>query len=151
MEQINTAIAADVGEARFVTFVAAILGPATSQIELLSAGHAPLFLYWLKHDRFDKMEAQGLPLGISPDFLSEPPQVLPFASGDLLILCTDGFFEWANASQELFGSDRLENSVRSNRDKTAAEIISTLYQDVLRFAGGTKQADDLTAIVIKRI
>ncbi|MGB9435992.1 MAG: PP2C family protein-serine/threonine phosphatase [Candidatus Acidiferrum sp.] len=150
MEQINKAISADVGEGRFVTFVAAILGPASSQVELLSAGHAPLFLYWLKHDRFDKMEAQGLPLGISPDFLSEPPQILPFASGDLLVLATDGFFEWANAGEELFGSERLENSIRTNRDKPAAEIISTLYQDVLRFAGGTKQADDLTAIVIKR-
>src|SRR5271169_1824149 len=106
MEQINTAIAADVGEGRFVTFVAAIMGPASSQVELLSAGHAPLFIYWLKHDRFDKMEAQGLPLGISPEFLSEPPQILPFASGDLLVLTTDGFFEWANAAEELFGSTR---------------------------------------------
>ncbi len=151
MEQINTAIAADVGEGRFVTFVAAIMGPASSQVELLSAGHAPLFIYWLKHDRFDKMEAQGLPLGISPEFLSEPPQLLPFASGDLLVLATDGFFEWADASEELFGSERLENSVRANRDKPAAEIISNLYQDVLNFAGGTAQKDDLTAIIIKRL
>ncbi len=151
MEQINTAIAADVGEGRFVTFVAAIMGPASSQVELLSAGHAPLFIYWLKHDRFDKMEAQGLPLGISPEFLSDPPQLLPFASGDLLVLATDGFFEWANASEELFGSERLENSVRTNRDKPAAEIISNLYQDVLNFAGGTSQKDDLTAIIIKRL
>jgi serine phosphatase RsbU (regulator of sigma subunit) len=151
MEQINSAISADIGEGRFVTFVAAIMDPASSQVELLSAGHAPLFLYWLKHDRFDKMEAHALPLGISPDFLSEPPQILPFASGDLLILTTDGFFEWANASEELFGTERLENSVRTNRDKSSAEIIATLYQDVIRFAAGTKQNDDLTAIVIKRL
>jgi serine phosphatase RsbU (regulator of sigma subunit) len=151
MEQVNTAVAADVGEGRFVTFVAAILGPNSSDLELLSAGHAPLFLYWLKHDRFDKMEAQGLPLGISPDFLSEPPQTLQFASGDLLVLATDGFFEWANASEELFGNERLENSVRTSRDKSAAEIISILYEDVLNFAGGTSQKDDLTAIIIKRV
>lgn len=151
MEQVNTAIAADIGEGRFVTFVAGILRPNRPELELLSAGHAPLFLYWLKHDRFDKMEAQGLPLGISPDFLSEAPQILQFASGDLLMLATDGFFEWANASEERFGSERLESSVRASRDKSAAEIISILYQDVLRFAGGTPQKDDLTAIVIKRI
>ena len=151
MEQVNTAIAADIGEGRFVTFVAALLRPNSPELELLSAGHAPLFLYWLKHDRFDKMEAQGLPLGISPDFLSEAPQILQFASGDLLMLATDGFFEWANASEERFGSERLENSVRASRHKSAAEIISILYEDVLRFAGGTPQKDDLTAIVIKRI
>jgi serine phosphatase RsbU (regulator of sigma subunit) len=151
MEQINTAIAADIGEGLFITFVAAVIGPASSEVEVLSAGHAPLFLYWLRHDRFDKMEAQGLPLGISPEFLSEPSQILSFAEGDLLVLTTDGFFEWANASDELFGNERLENSVRTNRAKPAAEIISTLYQDVLRFAGGTMQKDDLTAIVIKRL
>jgi serine phosphatase RsbU (regulator of sigma subunit) len=151
MEQINTAIAADVGEGRFITFVGAIIGPGSSKVELLSAGHAPLFLYWLKHDRFDEMEAQGLPLGILSEFTSEPPQILDFASGDLLVLATDGFFEWANGSEELFGSKRLENSIRANRDKSAAQIISTLYQDVLHFAGGTSQKDDLTAIVIKRI
>jgi serine phosphatase RsbU (regulator of sigma subunit) len=43
MEQVNTAVAADVGEGRFVTFVAAILRPNSSELELLSAGHAPLF------------------------------------------------------------------------------------------------------------
>jgi serine phosphatase RsbU (regulator of sigma subunit) len=151
MKRINTAIAGDVGEGRFVTFVAAIVGPMNAHVELLSAGHAPLFVYWLRHDRFDKMEAQGLPLGISPEFVSDPPVLLPFASGDLLVLTTDGFFEWANSAQELFGSERLENSVRANRDKPAAEIISLLYQDVLNFSGGTSQQDDLTAIVIKRL
>jgi serine phosphatase RsbU (regulator of sigma subunit) len=151
MKRINTAIAADVVEGRFVTFVAAIVGPGNPKIELLSAGQAPLFLYWLKHDRFDKMEAQGLPLGISPEFVSEPPQMLPFTSGDLLVLTTDGFFEWANAAGELFGSERLEKSVRATRDKPPAEIISSLYQDVLNFAGGSSQKDDLTAIVIKRL
>jgi serine phosphatase RsbU (regulator of sigma subunit) len=150
MEQVNTAVAADIGEGRFVTFVAAILGPNSTGVELLSAGHAPLFLYWPKHDRFDKMEAQGLPLGISPHFLSEPPRNLQFAKGDLLMLATDGFFEWANASEELYGSERLENCVRASRDKSSAEIISILYEDVIRFAGGTSQKDDLTAIVIKR-
>lgn len=150
MEQVNIAVAADVGDGRFVTFVGAILRPGSSKVELLSAGHAPLFLYWFKHDRFDKMGAQGLPLGISSDFHSEPPQELQFAAGDLLLLATDGFFEWANAAEELYGSERLENRVRASRDKPAAEIISTLYEDVLQFAGGTSQKDDLTAIVIKR-
>ena len=31
------------------------------------------------------------------------------------------------------------------------EIIAELYQAVLAFANGTKQKDDLTAVIIKRI
>jgi serine phosphatase RsbU (regulator of sigma subunit) len=151
MERINSAIAGDVGAGRFVTFVAAILGSGNAQVELLSAGHAPLFLYWLRQDRFDKMEAHGPPLGISAELLSDPPQILPFERGDLLVLATDGFFEWENAAEEQFGSERLESSVRANRHQSAAAIIASLYEDVLRFAGGTSQKDDLTAIVIKRL
>jgi len=151
MEEINTAVAADVKEGRFITFVAAIVGPEDSTIELLSAGHAPLFLYCIRHDRFDVMEAQGLPLGISDAFMSDPPHRMEFDPGDLLVLATDGFFEWANTQGERFGTERLEKSVRETSKKPAAEIISTLYQNVLSFSGGTKQMDDLTAIVLKRV
>jgi len=150
MEEINSAVAADVREGRFITFVAAIFGPESSTVELLSAGHAPLFLYTLKSDRFDLMEANGLPLGISDAFASDPPYCLQLASGDLLLLATDGFFEWANAGQERFGTERLAQTIRAAREKSAAGIISDLHQEVLRFAAGTKQMDDLTAIVLKR-
>jgi len=150
MEEINSAVAADVREGRFITFVAAIFGPDNCTVELLSAGHAPLFLYRRKNDSFEMMEAHGLPLGISDAFLSDPPHSLELASGDLLLLATDGFFEWENSREEQFGHDRLAQTIRAAREKSAAEIISILHQDVLQFAGGTKQMDDLTAIVLKR-
>jgi len=151
MEEINSAVAADVREGRFITFVAAIFGPGSPTVELLSAGQAPLFLYTMKNDRFDVMEANGLPLGISDDFLSDPPYTLEMASGDLLLLATDGFFEWENVHEEQFGHERLGQTIRAARGKSAAEIIANLHQEVLRFAGGTKQMDDLTAIVLKRV
>jgi len=151
MEEINSAVAADVREGRFITFVAAIFGPDSPAVELLSAGHAPLFLYTVKNDRFDLMEAHGLPLGISDAFASDPPYSLELASGDLLLLATDGFFEWANAREERFGTQRLGQTVRAAHEKSAAEIIASLHQEVLRFASGTKQMDDLTAIVLKRL
>jgi serine phosphatase RsbU (regulator of sigma subunit) len=97
------------------------------------------------------MEAHGLPLGISDAFLSDPPHTLEMAPGDLLLLATDGFFEWENALEEQFGHDRLAQTIRAARDQSAAEIISSMHQEVLKFAAGTKQMDDLTAIVLKRV
>jgi len=150
MEQVNAALSKDVGPGRFVTFVAVLCTPGSSRVELLSAGHGPLFLYLLRDDSFDAMPAQGLPLGLMPVLASDPPKTLDLEPGDLLVLTTDGFFEWANAQDEQFGIQRLEETVRASRKKTPAEIISDLHKAVIAFSGGTKQDDDLTAVVIKR-
>ena len=150
MERINASLATDMIEGRFVTFVVALCSPGSSRVELLSAGHGPLFVYFLKEDRFDALDAQGLPLGISPSLMSEAPVNLELNPGDMLVLATDGFYEWANARGEQFGAERLEKTIRESREKPAMEIISTLYQAVIEFSGGTTQADDLTAVVIKR-
>jgi len=150
MEQINNALAGDTGEGQFVTFVTAVCTPGCSHVEMLSAGHGPLFLYVLKEDRFEEMGAQAPPLGIMADFVSEPPQTLDLSPGDLLVLATDGFFEWANPQAELFGPKRLEHAIRTSRLKHPSKIISDLYQAVIEFSGGTKQQDDLTAVIIKR-
>jgi serine phosphatase RsbU (regulator of sigma subunit) len=150
MEQINAALADDIGEGRFVTFVAAVCAPGSPRVELLSAGHGPLFLYALKEDSFEEMGAQGLPLGIVATLVSEPPQILELNRGDLLVLATDGFFEWANSQGELFGPKRLEEVIRASKEMQPKEIISALYQATIAFSGGTKQQDDLTAVIIKR-
>ena len=96
------------------------------------------------------MDAQGLPLGISESFDSDPPLCLDLEHGDMLVLATDGFFEWANAQGEQFGSARMEQNIRESRERPPSEIISNLYRAVLEFSGGTEQKDDLTAIIIKR-
>jgi serine phosphatase RsbU (regulator of sigma subunit) len=90
-------------------------------------------------------------MGILPSLQSDPPSHLHLRSGDLVLLATDGFFEWENAVGEQFGIGRLEDVVRRFRDSTPNEIIAKLYQAVVNFSNGTKQQDDLTAVIIKRI
>jgi serine phosphatase RsbU (regulator of sigma subunit) len=150
MEQLNAELIGDIGEGRFVTFVVAICVPGCPRVELLSAGHGPLFVYLLSEDRVEEIGAQGLPLGILSQFVSDPPKLLELNKGDLLVLATDGFFEWTNGEGEQFGLKRVEDTIRKSKDKRPSELIATLYAAVLAFSGGTKQQDDLTAVVIKR-
>jgi serine phosphatase RsbU (regulator of sigma subunit) len=151
LERINQDLGADLTSGRFVTFVAAICCPGCPDVEMLSAGHGPIFVYSHPEDRFRKMSAQALPFGILPSFRSDPPEHLHLDSGDLVLLATDGFFEWENDQGEQFGVLRMEESIRSSRDLAPAEIIMRLYEKVNAFSNGTKQQDDLTAVVIKRL
>jgi serine phosphatase RsbU (regulator of sigma subunit) len=150
MEQLNAALNRDIGEGRFVTLVAVVCVPGCPRVELLSAGHGPLFIYVFSQDRFELIGAQGIPLGISSQFVSDPPEILELNSGDVLVLATDGFFEWTNREGEQFGVKRLQETIRESKEKRPSELISTLYGAVLTFSDGIKQQDDLTAVVIKR-
>ena len=68
----------------------------------------------------------------------------------MVVLVTDGFFEWENPDGEQFGLDRLDEAIRQARDLPAREIIPAMYSAVLKFADGTAQGDDLTAVIVKR-
>ncbi len=74
-----------------------------------------------------------------------------FGHGDVMVLTTDGFFEWANAAGEQFGTKRLVEFVQNNDDLSPSELITRLHEAVLAHAAGTSQADDLTALVIKKL
>ena len=109
-----------------------------------------LFIYLVREDRMESLGAQGLPLGIMPDLSSDPPHFVDLSSGDLLVLVTDGLWEWENVEGEQFGARRLEQIIRETRNRPPQEAIQALYKGVLEFSGGTKQQDDLTIVIIKR-
>ncbi len=79
-----------------------------------------------------------------------PAQNLTLSQGDMVILMTDGFFEWADAADEEFGVARLEAAVRSARTLPPGQIIKRMYHAVTDHVGDVPQADDLTAVIIKR-
>ena len=150
LKNINQAFAEDLTPERFATFVAAVCEEGNDQLELLSAGHAPIFVYSSDNQSFRLMDAQAPPLGILPDLWDAVPVKLCMKPGDIVLLITDGFFEWENSAGEQFGTERLAAAVRQFSDREPEVIIAELYDAVLNFAQGTPQQDDLTAVLIKR-
>jgi phosphoserine phosphatase len=73
------------------------------------------------------------------------------AEGDVLVLLTDGFFEWAREDGEAFGEERVGELIRRMHAAPAAEMIDAFYRAVLDFSNGTRQGDDLTAVIVKRV
>ena len=70
--------------------------------------------------------------------------------GDFLIFHTDGLIEALNTEEEMYGTERLNESVSKIPDHfTAAEVIQSLVEDVHNFVGEAEQYDDLTIVVIK--
>ncbi len=150
LDRLNRLLADDLSANRFVTFALVFLDPTTSEVEVLSAGHGPIL--WYKHDTYEieNLEAQGIPLGMIAGVSYEKALVRRLAPNDMIVLVTDGFYEWENPNGEEFGLDRLESVILQSHDGSAEEVISELRCSVEDFCQGTEQKDDLTAVVLKR-
>ena len=145
----NTLLDADL-DGRFVTCFLGLLDPATDKLTYASAGHGPMLFYKAADDEFTEVSATGLPLGIMGESDYSETMDFDFAPGDLAVITTDGFFEAAAPDGEDFGTERMKDLLRTHRDRSAAEMIAVLYEEVTKFVGDQPQADDLTAVIIKK-
>jgi serine phosphatase RsbU (regulator of sigma subunit) len=151
LQHINQFFGEDLPAGSFATFVAAVCSGDSGRVEMLSAGHGPLFIYSSARDAFEQFSAQSIPLGLLPDLNSDSPLIFNLEPGDMIVLATDGFFEWENTNGDEFGVVRLTDIIRSSRHLPPEQIIAELYSAVKTFSNGSRQIDDLTAVVIKRV
>jgi serine phosphatase RsbU (regulator of sigma subunit) len=150
LENLNGLLAGDLSANRFVTFAVVFLEPVSGNVRVLSAGHGPIL--WYKHatEKIENLEAHGIPLGMIAGVKYSHGTEGFLAAGDILALATDGFYEWTDPDGEEFGLARLEAVIRDSRDLTSNQIIENMRSAVVSFCRGTKQQDDLTAVILKR-
>jgi serine phosphatase RsbU (regulator of sigma subunit) len=150
MERINYLLRDDLPSDRFITLAIAMLQDSGA-VQLLSAGHGPTFLYRAATGEVSLFSGDGLPLGVNPDEEYGPTSTFDMKTGDVLVLMTDGFFEWPRAGDgQQFGILRCTESIRMSAKADAQSILRSLDAAVQSFVGGSKQMDDVTAVVIKR-
>jgi sigma-B regulation protein RsbU (phosphoserine phosphatase) len=85
---------------------------------------------------------------LNPDYQEA---VFRVASGDVLLLQTDGIVEAQNQAKEFYGEERVQSLLRSLtvESLTSREIRDALLADVHRFVGAASQHDDMTVVVVK--
>jgi sigma-B regulation protein RsbU (phosphoserine phosphatase) len=91
---------------------------------------------------------KGMALGVveNAPYLSETLVLQP---GDVLFTYTDGVTEAMNPRGELFSESRLQESLLGMKNRTIQEMTEGLMQQVLTFADGSDQSDDITMMLFK--
>ena len=145
-EEANDALCEGNSSNTFVTVWAGELNVRTGHVSYVNAGHNPPIVR----------------LGGKVEYLRSRPslvlgamagaryrvQELQLEPGDAIYLYTDGIVEQHNAAGELFGDDRLIETV-SGCAKRRDGLLSTVIDDVRRHAAGAEQADDCTQLVLR--
>ena len=69
--------------------------------------------------------------------------------GDSFFVYTDGVTEATSSEKELFGTDRMLESLNKAPDAEPDEILATVMGDIQRFMDGEDQFDDITMLCLK--
>jgi serine phosphatase RsbU (regulator of sigma subunit) len=89
-------------------------------------------------------------MGLMPLPKAVRPIELDLAPGDVLVLATDGIFEYEDAAAVAYGRARLEAVVREHRHAPIAALSGQLLASVAAFAKGAPQLDDMTTVLLRR-
>ncbi|MCC6625205.1 MAG: protein kinase [Deltaproteobacteria bacterium] len=132
----------------FAVFSYAVLDPEDMTLRVATAGFRPSGILRAGKDEFEVIETPGLGLGIieGADYDSVEVGLKP---DDIVVFTSMGVVKTTDRSGEALGQERLDATIRANRDKTADEIRDALKSRILRYSGGVAQADDMTICVLK--
>ena len=145
-EAINSELLKDNTEAMSVTMLLGVIDLSTGEIELACAGHEdPLQLD--SDGNMTRVRLEGGPPFCIAEF-SYPLEKLKLKPGETLVLVTDGVTEAQNASNALFGRDRILSG-RGEWARSATAICEAIRDEVRTFEEGTDATDDLTVMAIR--
>lgn len=123
--------------------------PATGDCIYVNAGHCDGIVLRAGGD-VQMLPTTGLPIGLFPKRPFEE-SAFNLASGDTLLLYSDGVSEANDKDHNEFNVERVVASLRAATACPCEQILDCLIENIDAFAGGAPQFDDITAMVVKRL
>ena len=140
--KLNAFVCGNVAPGKFITFFYGILDGRKKTLTYESAGHCPGILVHAG-GQTELLPGQGGVLGVQPEWTYRD-FTIRVASGDRLLLYTDGVSEAANKQAEEFGYQRIAAAAASAQS-SAGDCQRSVMEEVMKFCGG-EFGDDVTLI-----
>jgi phosphoserine phosphatase RsbU/P len=148
--QVNNQLADWLADDRFITAFIGLLDPRTHRLRYHSAGQAPILHFQAAAGDCALYKPTSFPLGAMRLASLRPAVDLDMAPGDMLVLLSDGIYEYQDAGGEDFGVERVRAILRGHQWKPVADLAAVLLDAVKTFARGAAQQDDITVVLVKR-
>lgn len=147
LDRIHRQILDSSDEMYSVTLFLAVLDPQAHRLEYVSAGHDPVVVLHADN-RFNLLHASGLPAGLLPEAHYESASI-DIEPGTLIAIYSDGLRE-ARYEQELFGVERLIQSLIRRNSSELGAVADGLFSDIDDFIHADRYRDDMTLMLLRR-
>ena len=115
---------------------------------IAGAGMPYAIIHRAQTGQLEDVVLKGMPLG-SFDHFPYRQEEIPLNSGDTILFMSDGIPERFNAQKDLYGEERVKQSLVEAIDKPPEDLIAYLLSEVENWANGYPQEDDETLLVLK--
>lgn len=134
---------------KFATLFYTLLDTRTHTLAYCNAGHENPMVFRNGTETV-RLETGGMALGVLDEFPYEE-DAYTLETGETLVIFSDGIPDASNEFDHPFGEDRLRELVSEHRDATASELIDRIIDAVNAHEGESRQLDDLTLVVVRRL
>ena len=149
LERLNATICKNNDDSMFVTVWFGIYTISTGKVTAANAGHEYPIIKHCETGFEILKDRHGFVIG-GMDGLKYRDYEFDLEPGDMLFLYTDGVPEATDANGNMFGTERLLETLNKVSDGSAKDLLEAVRTDVEHFAGTAPQFDDLTMLAIKR-
>jgi sigma-B regulation protein RsbU (phosphoserine phosphatase) len=148
LKSVNQSFFESTDDGRYATLFFGDYQDSARRLRFANCGHNPPLLVH-PNGMTERLTATATVLGLFEEWESSLGDV-QIASGDVLVIYTDGVTEADNAEGEEFGESRLLEIVRHHLTVPVPLILDAILRGALEFSGGEgKMRDDLTLVVAR--
>jgi sigma-B regulation protein RsbU (phosphoserine phosphatase) len=147
VEHANTVVTQDVDGESFITFVCGEIDADAGRLRMVNAGHEPALILRRDAAAVEVTQTHGIVLGVTAGATYEQ-SIHPIATGDTIVLYTDGLTEATNDQGELFTIDRLCDEIVRHRAAAPQELANRIFGTVRAYAKN-EMRDDATILVLR--
>ena len=148
LERVNLQLFERNSSMMFVTVWLAVLQISTGRGIACNAGHENPVIR-CDGRKFDLLKYKhGKIVGVSNKAKYENRE-FELHPGDCVFVYTDGVPEATNAAMEMFGEERMTDTLNQSPNEAPAELVGRMHNAVNRFADGAPQFDDITMLCLK--
>lgn len=132
----------------FVTMLYGVLDRAAGEFTYVRAGHEVPILCRANGDLLVPALGRGQFLGLLDNPLL-PEETVRFASGDTMLLYTDGVIDAIGAQAQMLGEEQLQEAFSANCAAPPQVICERILERVAAYSGSLAQKDDITLVCVQ--
>ena len=148
VSQLNKHLHAHTTAEKYATFYFGVYDEATGILTSTNAGHLQPLLF--RRGEVQRLEVNGMVVGAFALATYDESSV-QLEKDDLLVLYTDGITEPENEYEEMFGEDRLIETIQRVIDQSNEAIIAEVFRAVEQWIHAPDSNDDMTILLVRRV